>query len=93
MLPISLLGLLLGSRVLEESKNDETAAKIDYIGGFLLVFSLSCLLLALNQGSKEGWTSAYIVGLIISTVASMGAFLYVESHIENPLVDLKLFTN
>ncbi|WP_312334313.1 DHA2 family efflux MFS transporter permease subunit [Anaerospora hongkongensis] len=93
ILPIALLALLLGSRVLEESKNDDSAAKIDYIGGFLLVFSLSCLLLALNQGSKEGWTSAYIVGLIFSTVVSMGAFLYMESHIKNPLVDLQLFTN
>jgi len=92
ILPISLLGLLLGSRILKESKND-TAAKIDYVGGFLLVFSLSCMLLALNQGSKEGWTSAYIVGLGVSTIVSMGAFLYVESHIANPLVDLRLFTN
>ncbi len=92
-MPLSLLGLLLGSKILQESKNNGQTAKIDFVGGFLLIFSLSCMLLALNQDSKEGWTSAYIIGLSTSSILSMGTFLYVESHIANPLVDLRLFTN
>jgi predicted MFS family arabinose efflux permease len=57
------------------------------------VTSLGTLLLALNQGSKEGWTSLYIVGVLAVTMISMLAFIYVESKIEFPLVDLSLFKN
>ncbi len=93
ILPISAAGLLLGVKVLEESKADGGETKVDYLGGALLVISLSCLLLVLNQGSKEGWSSLYIVSMGATSVLSMLAFLMVESHIDNPMVDLGLFKN
>lgn len=93
ILPIAILGWVLAARVLRESDTDTGSSKIDYFGGTFLVLALSCLMLVLNQGSKEGWTSVYIVSMSIATGISMAAFLYVESHIEHPLVDLTLFKN
>lgn len=90
IVPISVVGLFLAFTVLKESALN-AAEKIDYLGGCLLVLSLSTLLVGLNQGSKEGWTSAYIVGLFTVMVLAMAGFLYVESHIKQPLVDLNLF--
>lgn len=93
ILPFSVLGLVLAAKVLQESKAAAVSAKIDYIGGFLLVASLSCMLLALNQGSKEGWTSNYIIGMGAAAVTAMALFLVVETHIDNPIVDISLFKN
>ncbi|GBG56642.1 MFS transporter [Sporomusaceae bacterium FL31] len=90
IVPISVVGLFLALTVLKESTLN-AAAKIDYLGGGLLVLSLSTLLIALNQGAKEGWTSIYIVGLFTMMTLAMAGFIYIESHIKHPLVDLNLF--
>lgn len=93
IVPISAIGIVLAVTVLQESETNNTSAKIDYLGGLLLFSSLSSLIIALNRGSKEGWTSLYILGLLTIMVLSMGAFLYTESRIDDPLVDLRLFKN
>ena len=93
IIPISAIGLLLGTKVLQESKTGQSKAKIDYAGGALLVISLICLMLVLNQGSDEGWTSFYILGLAAIAVLSMAAFFVVEQRTAVPMVDLSLFKN
>lgn len=93
IIPVSILGLVLSIYVLEESSISADAPKIDYLGGMLIVISLGSLLLALNQGSKEGWTSFYIVSILIVTVLSMIIFIYVENKLKYPLVELSLFRN
>ena len=93
IIPITILGLVLSVYVLEESNISAHSPKIDYLGGMLIVISLSSLLLALNQGSKEGWTSVYITGIFILATLAMITFIYVESTISSPLVDLGLFKN
>lgn len=93
ILPISVAGLFMAVTFLQESPVDKHAPKVDYLGGFLLVFSLSCLLISLNQGSKEGWLSGYIVSLLTAMLLSFFVFLQVETHVEHPLVDLNLFRN
>ncbi|MCE5284693.1 MAG: DHA2 family efflux MFS transporter permease subunit [Pelosinus sp.] len=93
VLPAAAIGLVLGSKVLVESKAHNGANKIDYIGGILLVTSLSCLLVALNQGAKEGWTSLYIMSLSSVGILFMVIFIVVERHIKKPAVDLALFKN
>lgn len=93
IVPIAILGVFLAIRVLRESDTTAVAAKIDYLGGVSLVATLSSLIIILNRGAKEGWTSLYIVSLFIIMVVSMVTFLYVESHVEEPLVDLRLFKN
>lgn len=93
ILPFAAAGILLGVKVLQESRAEHADATVDYIGGALLVVSLSCLLLVLNQGAKEGWSSVYIVSLSMVAVFSMGLFLFLESHMDKPMVDLGLFKN
>lgn len=93
IIPVSIVGLALSIYVLEESKVSADSPPIDYFGGMLLVISIGSLLLALNQGSKEGWTSFYIVSILAVAILSMITFIYVESKIEFPLVDLGLFKN
>ncbi|MDU2065224.1 MAG: DHA2 family efflux MFS transporter permease subunit [Sporomusaceae bacterium] len=93
IVPISALGIILAVTVLQESELGNVSERIDYVGGITLVTSLSTLIIALNRGAKEGWTSLYILSLFTIMLFSMAAFLYVESHSDAPLVDLHLFEN
>lgn len=93
ILPVSAIGLILAAKVLQESKVNSGSEKIDSAGGILLVVSLICLLLMLNQGADEGWTSLYIISLAAASLLSMAAFIAVENHIDKPMVDLALFKN
>lgn len=93
IMPISLTALLLGWLLLPESKNEDKSMRIDFIGGFFLVSSLSALLLALNKGAKEGWLSPFIVSLLALFMIGMILFVAVELCVKRPLVDLSLFKN
>lgn len=93
IVPIAAVGIILAITVLRESEVNNTSVKIDYFGGLLLVSSLSSLIIMLNRGGKEGWTSLYIVSLFIVMIVSMVAFILVESRIKDPLVDIGLFKN
>jgi multidrug resistance protein len=91
IVPISAAGIILAVLFLRESPRPETAGKIDYLGGITLVTGLSALIVALSRGGKEGWTSAYILGLFAVTVLGLAAFVYIESRAAEPLVDPGLF--
>ncbi|MDT8901592.1 DHA2 family efflux MFS transporter permease subunit [Anaeroselena agilis] len=93
IVPIAGAGILLAVLVLQESPRQAVSRKIDYLGGITLVTGLSALIVALSQGGKEGWTSAYILGLSALTVLSLAAFVRIESRVAEPLVDLSLFKN
>ncbi len=91
IVPISAVGIFLAVFVLRESPRPQTPPRIDYLGGLTLVAGLSALIVALSRGGDEGWTSPYIVGLFTFTVLSLAAFIYIEGHVAEPLVDLGLF--
>lgn len=93
IIPIAIVGLVLSVYVLKESKVSSDSPKIDYLGAMLIIVSLGSLLVALNQGSKEGWTSFYITSILTISILAMTFFIYIENTIEFPLVDLGLFKN
>jgi len=68
-------------------------ATIDYLGAALLVICISSLLIALNQGQKDGWDSLYIVSLFYLSFTAIALFLAVESVVKQPMIDIKLFHN
>jgi MFS family permease len=49
------------------------------------------LLLGLNQGHAWGWTSPALLALVAMAGLLLGAFLVVERHVPNPVLDLSLF--
>ncbi len=91
ILPIAIAALFFSSLLLPESKVEGKKTSVDYGGSVLLILSLSAFLLALNKGTKEGWSSPFIVNLMAVFVLGMLLFLAVEYCVEHPLVDLKLF--
>lgn len=88
--PIGLVNLLLASLLLKESPLLK-GRHFDWIGFISSATGLLCLLLATSQGSKYGWSSTYILGLLVVATTSLSIFVYNELNHPEPLLDLRIF--
>ncbi|VBB09890.1 tetracycline resistance protein tetb signature [Lucifera butyrica] len=92
IIPVAILSILFAFLVIPSfERNSE--AQVDYLGAVLLTTSIAAMLIALNQGQKEGWTSLYITLLFYLSFASFIFFLVAELRVDHPMVDLTLFKN
>lgn len=89
-LPIGVLALALGLRVLVESRNP-AAHQLDLLGQALVVAGLTALTYALIEGQSKGWGSPLILALFGAAVLLLITFLIVEARTTEPLLPLGLF--
>jgi EmrB/QacA subfamily drug resistance transporter len=89
--PVGLLALGLSLRFIPRDRPAESAQRFDVAGAATFMAGLVCLLLALNQGEPWGWTSPAVLGLFLAAAAILGLFLYIESRVPAPMLDLSLF--
>lgn len=63
---------------------------LDPLGNILFGSGLTAFLVGLTLGAIAGWGPADIV-LMVSGLAVLGVFGFVESRVMNPMIDVKLF--
>lgn len=90
VIPFCLAAIALAYGLIPQTKNSRKT-EVDYIGAATLIIAISSLLLALNQGQKEGWDSLYIVSLFYTAFAASVLFIGVELKVEHPMIDVRLF--
>ncbi len=88
-LPVGVIGVILASILLREMPKNP-ARGFDYPGFLTSSVGLGTLLLALSKGHAEGWTSFYIVSLLMVSAASLLSFVFIELTVKNPMLDLRL---
>ena len=67
---------------------------IDWLGASLIMVAASALLLVTVWGGEQfAWGSAVIVGLAVGGVVLLGAFLWQERRIDEPIIPPKLWRN
>lgn len=91
--PIGLLALWLSLRFIPGEQSAEAAERFDLTGAITFTGALVAFLLALNQGAEWGWTSSPILALLTGSVVLLIVFLFVESRVGSPMLDLSLFRN
>ncbi|MEU9371628.1 MFS transporter [Streptomyces avermitilis] len=64
--------------------------RFDTLGALGLAAGLVCLLLGVSQGGQWGWTSPWIIGLLVACVLVLTLWWFQQQRAERPLVDLKL---
>jgi EmrB/QacA subfamily drug resistance transporter len=65
-------------------------AKVDWGGAALMSVSLGAVLLGVSQGPDWGWSSVRVIGLIVAGLALGVVFVFYETKVPQPLVDMAL---
>jgi EmrB/QacA subfamily drug resistance transporter len=65
--------------------------RLDYYGAITVTVAISALLMALSQGTREGWDSQYVLTLFAIAGVAAIAVVVVELCHPEPLVELRLF--
>ncbi len=88
--PVGLVAVLAGFVIIRESKDPEAMPGIDPAGTAMLSISLFSLTLALIRGQAVGWSSLFIIGLLVTSAVAGVLFVLVESIVSHPIVDLRM---
>ena len=96
-IPICIIAVIL-TVVYIDRKEGEGAnrrnMKIDYLGIIFLMITVGSLQFMLEKGESEGWFDSKFINICAGLfVAGLAAFIYREIHIDQPVVNLKIFKN
>ncbi len=83
--------LYLLSLLLENFKDTKHKISFDITGFILLTVSLTSILVALSKGNSWGWSSAKVVMLFYTSIVTAVLFIYTETKVKHPLINLNLF--
>jgi EmrB/QacA subfamily drug resistance transporter len=88
--PVGLLALATGIRVLPRARGRETGPLPDLLGAGVLTAAIAALAVALVKGDDWGWGSARVLGALLTTALLVGAFLRRSARHPAPIVELPL---
>lgn len=91
-IPIGILGVYFASKVISDTDILEKQ-KFDIKGTAIIFTALISILLPLSYTEKYGWSNPYIIVALIGGLSLLALFIYVERHIDSPMIDLTLFKN
>jgi MFS transporter, DHA2 family, multidrug resistance protein len=90
--PLVTISILLTQAFIEEAPGSRKAATIDVPGLVTVAVWLGSLQLALQEGQRDGWfDSPFIIAMVLTSMVSFLAFLYIELTTEHPLINLRIF--
>jgi EmrB/QacA subfamily drug resistance transporter len=91
-LPIGILGILMVIQFVP-SVQPSGKQRFDIFGAGTLFLCLLTFSLAMTLGQSYGFNDPRIITLFAACIMFMIAFLYIENHIDQPMIDLSLFRN
>lgn len=92
-IPVGIVGILMAMEYIDESVSERKTMHFDFAGAIALGIALSAVVLVLDKGSEWDWISMKSGICYVATLVSSVAFLWIESVVKEPIVDLKFFTN
>jgi EmrB/QacA subfamily drug resistance transporter len=63
----------------------------DWPGAITFTAGMFFLLFALTEGGFEGWSSPVVIVSLLLAAVLLPLFVYIESRVEQPMLDLRLF--
>jgi EmrB/QacA subfamily drug resistance transporter len=92
--PICLLVLVAAFYLYREPRpRREQRERFDPLGAIVLAIGLAALTLGLSFGQEWGWLSAGTLGALGTSLLMLSFGVYVESHVEHPILNLGLLSN
>ncbi len=95
--PVGVAGTIWAYRSLRETSTRAANQKVDYLGNLSFALGLTLLLVGITYGllpyggSNMGWGSPWVIGAILGGVATLVAFVFIESRVPDPMFRLSFF--
>ena len=89
--PVGVITMGIALFSIQESRDTSAARHLDVPGLTASAVALFSLTYALIEGHDKGWTSGVILGALALAAAAGGAFAFIESRTQHPMVALSLF--
>ena len=89
--PIGAVSLVILWRLLPSIKRPESGRNIDYVGAAVFAAAIGPFLVGLTNKQTGDWMDPDVGGLMLIGVVLLGVFLWIESRVADPIVNLGLF--
>jgi EmrB/QacA subfamily drug resistance transporter len=85
-IPVGLVLILLGARLLPGDRVDAGRRRFDVLGATTVTGGLLLFVYGLNRGAEHGWTSTTTTAIFAAAIILLAAFVRVEARSSSPLV-------
>ncbi len=92
-MPVMALSLFLGTIFMPSAKSDDARRDFDWLGFALLCITIYCLMTAIANGNRQGWTSDSIVTHTVIGLLAVVGFVVTQLKGGGTLMDFRLFSN
>jgi EmrB/QacA subfamily drug resistance transporter len=92
-LPVAAMVVAIAARHVPESRAPDETGRLDIPGAVCITGALVGITFGLIAAPADGWTSATVLGSLLGGVVLLAAFLYIESHVKDPMLPLNVFAS
>jgi EmrB/QacA subfamily drug resistance transporter len=89
--PIGIVLLVIGMRLLPESRDASVARSFDLAGALTVTGALALLMFTLVETPDAGWTSARTITSFATAALLLAWFVAIEARAKEPLMPLRIF--
>ena len=90
--PVAAVGVVAVALLVPESK-DPMGARVDLLGALLSTVGVVALVYAVISIPGDGWVSPSVLGSAAAGVVALALFVWWETRVEAPMLDVGLFGN
>ncbi|MEU2658469.1 MFS transporter [Streptomyces sp. NPDC007325] len=91
-IPFAIVAAVGAYLVIREPAGGRNRSALDIPGVILSTLGLVALVYGFTRAESEGWSDAGTVGMFVASVVLLGAFVFVEAKVKNPLLPLRVLT-
>lgn len=92
-IPLGIAAIIMISAYIPEADTKPEKRPFDWLGTFLLFFTISAFLLTLERGPVLGWTSPVILGFIGIFIVCLVLFIIRSKTGKDPIINIGIFRN
>ena len=89
-LPLAFLVILISLRHIAEN-SDRESTRVDWLGAILAAAGLGALVYGLIKSSQVGFSDRSVMVVLVTAIAILILFVFVESRLAQPMLPFKLF--